>query len=244
MLKGPGKYTIKIKLNAGMIPVNLIDAIKGVGFDYGMTPKQIARRVVFGFLTERNSMRYHSIDSQKQIDLITSHQPYRQKAALEYGTQLNVVNGTERQKILEEACITYYAGDVMRARVNYIKSLITKLKDGQSWLDSKEFKTIDNAITENPLDNIQDIKTFVQEKAILLKEKDELAICDTIISLIIPDDLSDLGKGFKNHNAYIKEPIAGIKTGEIISHLNNGLLVPKIAGHESLYTITKTIEIK
>ena len=47
-LKGPGPYTIDIKLKAGMVPVNLIDAIKGVGFDYGMSPRDIADAVVAG----------------------------------------------------------------------------------------------------------------------------------------------------------------------------------------------------
>jgi hypothetical protein len=47
-LSGPGPYTINVKLIAGMIPVNLIAAIQGVGFDYGMSPKKIAESVVEG----------------------------------------------------------------------------------------------------------------------------------------------------------------------------------------------------
>ncbi len=47
-LRGPGPYTLRVRLIAGMIPVNLIDAIKGVGFDYYMSPRQVAEKVVEG----------------------------------------------------------------------------------------------------------------------------------------------------------------------------------------------------
>jgi hypothetical protein len=47
-LTGSGPYTVQVKLVAGMIPVNLIEAIKGVGFDYFMSPREVAERVVAG----------------------------------------------------------------------------------------------------------------------------------------------------------------------------------------------------
>ncbi len=50
-LKGPGPFKIDIALKAGMIPVNLIDSIKGVGFDYYMSPREIADAVVAGHQT-------------------------------------------------------------------------------------------------------------------------------------------------------------------------------------------------
>lgn len=50
-LKGPGPFKIDIALKAGMVPVNLIDAIKGVGFDYYMSPREIADAVVAGHQT-------------------------------------------------------------------------------------------------------------------------------------------------------------------------------------------------
>ena len=49
-LTGEGPYTASIELIAGMIPVNLIHEIKDVGFDYGMSPRQIAEKVVEGHL--------------------------------------------------------------------------------------------------------------------------------------------------------------------------------------------------
>jgi len=43
-----GPYTVDIKLIAQAVPVNLIAAIQRVGFDYGMSPKEIAKREVQG----------------------------------------------------------------------------------------------------------------------------------------------------------------------------------------------------
>lgn len=42
------RYSIKVSLISQMVPVNLIAAIQGAGFDYGMSPAQIAREVVRG----------------------------------------------------------------------------------------------------------------------------------------------------------------------------------------------------
>lgn len=45
-LTGSGPYTADVRLVAGMVPVNLIAAIQGVGFDYGMSAAQVAHAVV------------------------------------------------------------------------------------------------------------------------------------------------------------------------------------------------------
>jgi len=47
-LTGTGPYQLSIKLISQAIPVNLISAIQVAGFDYGMTPKEIANAVVKG----------------------------------------------------------------------------------------------------------------------------------------------------------------------------------------------------
>lgn len=39
-------YHVTVELKAAVIPVNLVNAIKDVGFDYGMTPRQVADRLV------------------------------------------------------------------------------------------------------------------------------------------------------------------------------------------------------
>jgi len=41
-LTGPGPYKVRIRLKSGMVPVNLITEIKVAGFDYGMSPRQVA----------------------------------------------------------------------------------------------------------------------------------------------------------------------------------------------------------
>lgn len=46
-----GPYVAKIKLILGMVPVNLIDDIKEVGFDYGMSPRDVAEGVLKGHVT-------------------------------------------------------------------------------------------------------------------------------------------------------------------------------------------------
>ena len=47
-MRSAGTYTVTVKLKAGMIPINLLDAIKAVGFDYGLSLRTIAERVVAG----------------------------------------------------------------------------------------------------------------------------------------------------------------------------------------------------
>lgn len=47
-LSGPGTYTVSAKLIAGMVPINLVDEIKDVGFDYGMSAHDVALGVRFG----------------------------------------------------------------------------------------------------------------------------------------------------------------------------------------------------
>jgi nitrate/TMAO reductase-like tetraheme cytochrome c subunit len=47
-LTGKGPYAVKIELKAGMIPVNLIADIQDVGFDYYMSPAEVARNTVAG----------------------------------------------------------------------------------------------------------------------------------------------------------------------------------------------------
>ncbi len=49
-LRGSGRYVIRVQLIAGMVPANLIHAISSVGFDYGMSAKQVADAVVAGHL--------------------------------------------------------------------------------------------------------------------------------------------------------------------------------------------------
>jgi len=47
-LTGRSPYNVKVELKAAMIPVNLIAEIQDVGFDYSMSPAEIARNVIAG----------------------------------------------------------------------------------------------------------------------------------------------------------------------------------------------------
>jgi hypothetical protein len=47
-LTGPGPYTLRVKMLSQMVPVNLIGEITRVGFDYGMSPREVAYRVANG----------------------------------------------------------------------------------------------------------------------------------------------------------------------------------------------------
>jgi len=51
MLKGKGPFTAVIKLNNMMAPPNLISAIQDVGFDYGLSPRQVVSRIAAGMVT-------------------------------------------------------------------------------------------------------------------------------------------------------------------------------------------------
>jgi len=47
-LTGKPPYTARIRLIAGMVPLNLVHEIAEVGFDYGMSPREIGDRIVEG----------------------------------------------------------------------------------------------------------------------------------------------------------------------------------------------------
>lgn len=67
-LTGPGTYTVSAKLIAGMVPINLIDEIKDVGFDYGMSAHEVALGVRFGVgdVVDAEGNRY----SREHVDML------------------------------------------------------------------------------------------------------------------------------------------------------------------------------
>lgn len=48
LLTSAGPYTANIEMIAGMVPVNLVAEVSGVGFDYGMSAREVADQVVAG----------------------------------------------------------------------------------------------------------------------------------------------------------------------------------------------------
>jgi len=47
-LTGKAPYAVEVMLKAAMVPVNLIAAVQEVGFDYGMSPREVGDAVVAG----------------------------------------------------------------------------------------------------------------------------------------------------------------------------------------------------
>ena len=48
MLTGEGTYKAKVELLAQMVPINLITTIQVVGFDYGLSPRQVGEVIAAG----------------------------------------------------------------------------------------------------------------------------------------------------------------------------------------------------
>ncbi|MBN4049854.1 hypothetical protein JYT84_00340, partial [bacterium AH-315-M10] len=49
-LTGNRPYKANVKLMAASVPINLVNAIKGVGFDYQMSARQVAEGILAGHL--------------------------------------------------------------------------------------------------------------------------------------------------------------------------------------------------
>lgn len=69
-LTGDGPYKISVRLRAGMVPVNLVTEIQVVGFDYNMSPREVADAVREGHMTLWNKEVEIGLDgSKKTINL-------------------------------------------------------------------------------------------------------------------------------------------------------------------------------
>lgn len=66
-LNGPGVYKASVKLMSAMVPVNLIAAIQDVGFDYGMSAREVADNVVAG----------HSVVWEKEMEIRVDSSAYK-----------------------------------------------------------------------------------------------------------------------------------------------------------------------
>lgn len=49
-MRGPGRYTIRVQLIAGMVPINLVHEISDVGFDYHMSAENVAKGIIDGHM--------------------------------------------------------------------------------------------------------------------------------------------------------------------------------------------------
>lgn len=61
-LTGHGPYSAQVDLVAGMVPVNLVQEISSVGFDYDMSAREIADAIVAGHLVLQSSSAVFPVD--------------------------------------------------------------------------------------------------------------------------------------------------------------------------------------
>lgn len=64
-LTGPGPYKIQIKFLAAMVPVNLISGIRAVGFDYNLSPREVADAVRNGHIPMYDKTVTVALDGKK-----------------------------------------------------------------------------------------------------------------------------------------------------------------------------------
>lgn len=226
-LNGAGIYRIVVRLKSAMVPANLVQAISIVGFDYGMTPQEVARRVVFGYEKEVEAIRYYAIDDEEDLLAITGNKDYIKRAKNELKYRLAVVGEKEQKKMLDYACVTYHAAEVAKKKNEYVMDLFKNLKQGQTWYQSRDFMGIKSALQKNPMDHLVEVKSFLIEKTFGEITQEEINGINTIISVIDKND---------DKNKYWND-------AKIQNQVENGLIIGKVAGHEVLYEAEKTIEI-
>lgn len=80
MAKGKAPFKAIVQLKAGMIPVNLLNIIKGVGFDYGLSARDIADTLSLGHVDDEGNVVIWSEDSDEAEDnQVAGHQVIWQK---------------------------------------------------------------------------------------------------------------------------------------------------------------------
>ncbi len=74
-LTGRAPYRVSVKLKAAMVPVHLVNAIQIVGFDYGLSAREIAKTLVHGFVDEQGEVILWDPDSEDPDDnRVVGHQ--------------------------------------------------------------------------------------------------------------------------------------------------------------------------
>jgi hypothetical protein len=68
LLTGKGPYKAKIDFIAGMAPANLIGAIKGQGFDYAMSAREVADKVAAGYQVLYSEELTFKTDANKKVE--------------------------------------------------------------------------------------------------------------------------------------------------------------------------------
>ncbi|MCM8536997.1 MAG: cytochrome c family protein [Lentisphaeraceae bacterium] len=223
----PGSYSISLELKSAIVPVNLIKAISRVGFDYGMTPREVASRVVFGFHKELNSIRYYSIESEEAIALILQENDYLDRAQKMYSSALKILSEKNSKELLSHAAVRFYAETVAQKKLDYVLERISQTTPGKVWLKSSEFMQVLQRVRENPLDELHEIKTFLSEKCLsAIGDQDK----QRIIKIIEVIDNHQDRESYWTELEY--------------QRVKNGLLTSKVAGHEVLHFTQETVVVE
>lgn len=75
LAQGKGPFKVKVQLKAAMIPVNLVNEIKDVGFDYGLSARDISETLAFGHVNEnRETIIWNEDDDDPAINKVVGHQ--------------------------------------------------------------------------------------------------------------------------------------------------------------------------
>jgi hypothetical protein len=209
---------------AGMIPVNLLSAIEPVGFDYGMSTRGLARRVVFGYKTEIDAMRYYSFKSAADLETVTENAGYRQRAEKELAPQLRVLNASDAAHWIDLACVNYYARDVQRKKIDFAMKRIAALPDHSTIATRYLYKRSLESLELDNIDRLDELTTFlVRWKR---QAGADIEKIDEILAIILTD---------KYENDYW--------SSSEIYEKNHGLLLSKIAGHEIIESQKRTVRV-
>ncbi len=74
-LTGRGPYKAVIQLKAAMVPVNLLNAIRAVGFDYNLSARDVAETLVHGYVDKEGKVVIWNEDSDDPADnRVVGHQ--------------------------------------------------------------------------------------------------------------------------------------------------------------------------
>jgi len=230
-MKGPGTYNINVQLKVGMVPVNLIDAIKGVGFDYDLSTRTIARRIVHGFSMERQQLRGYAIPDEALYQSIISDTKRRGQAKILNPEIQNVLNDDDRTKFIDEMTMKIFAEEVQQKRIDHLIELLSKSSVYKTWnAPGTEYSSTLEWVEGNNIDRLVDLEYFLKREYSKASKEDQTIIMKAM-EIAAPPKREQLFKyqhrsDYWKRDSKLKANLSGLTA--------DGLVLEKIAGHEVL----------
>ncbi|NQZ59383.1 MAG: hypothetical protein HRT88_18180, partial [Lentisphaeraceae bacterium] len=228
-LMSSGKYRIEVKLKSAKLPVNLVNAIKMAGFDYKMTPKEVARRIVYGYEPEIDSLRYYSFKDEMQRQKITSNEKYRMIAMKRLKPKLAVVDEMKAKELIDRQCVKIFAEEIQHKRIAYIIENLDKISSRNNWRTSMDYKRIERALAQDPINSFEHLSTFIKKNFRGLQGEDGIIYSRILLAL----DKKERDKWLQFKFINIAE----------LALVKNGLLIEKVAGHDVLFSESVTVRL-